>query len=92
MPRHTVYYIVPKAGVDFEGLLAYLNSDAAITWLEANCQRAASGFYRLQSTVLKQLPVPLELVPQILKRRKLVASGIKEETAPTSRGTLITAG
>jgi methylase of polypeptide subunit release factors len=29
-------------------------------WMEANCQKAANGFYRLQSRVLEDLPVPVE--------------------------------
>jgi hypothetical protein len=58
VPRHTVYYIIPKNGVDIDELQAYLNSDDARQWLEANCQRAANGYLRLQSTVLKELPVP----------------------------------
>lgn len=58
VPRHTVYYIVPKTGVDLTALLFYLNSDPAGAWLRSNCQRAANGFYRLQSSILKKLPVP----------------------------------
>jgi adenine-specific DNA-methyltransferase len=58
VPRHTVYYIVPKPAVDLNALLGYLNSDSATAWLRSNCQRAANGFYRLQSAVLKRLPVP----------------------------------
>ncbi|MHB8605851.1 MAG: Eco57I restriction-modification methylase domain-containing protein [Thermoplasmatota archaeon] len=63
VPRHSVYYIVPRAGVDLDRLLRYLNSRDAKMWLRANCQRAAKGFLRLQSTVLKQLPVPDDLLP-----------------------------
>ena len=61
VPRHSVYYIIPKEHVDMDELLEYLNSTVASAWLEANCQRAANGFLRMQSTVLKELPVPKEM-------------------------------
>jgi len=60
VPKHSVYYLVPKEGVPFGELLAYLNSTEARMWMEANCQKAANGFYRLQSRVLQDLPVPVE--------------------------------
>lgn len=58
IPRHTVYYLVPEEGVPFEKLLGYLNGPVAKEWMEAHCQRAANGFLRLQSRVLRKLPVP----------------------------------
>lgn len=58
VPKHTVYYLIPKDHVDLEELAEYLNSSEASAWLEANCQMAANGFYRLQTTVLEDLPVP----------------------------------
>lgn len=62
VPRHTVYYIVPRPGVDLVELQRYLNSQDAASWLTSNCQRAANGFLRLQSNVLKKLPIPDALV------------------------------
>lgn len=62
IPRHSVYYLVPEQGVSFNGLLEYLNSPLAQEWMEANCQRAANGFLRLQSRVLRKLPVPKDVV------------------------------
>ncbi len=61
IPRHTVYYLVPEEGVSFDRLLDYLNGPAATKWMEAHCQRAANGFLRLQSRVLRKLPVPTEV-------------------------------
>lgn len=58
VPRHSVYYIVPASPDLLEELAAYLNSPPAHRWLTDHCQRAASGFIRLQSHVLKRLPVP----------------------------------
>jgi len=63
MPRHSVYYIVPAHGVSLVELCDYLNSPAAAVWLDANCQRARNNTLRLQSSVLKNLPVPAELQP-----------------------------
>jgi adenine-specific DNA-methyltransferase len=61
VPRHSVYYIVPRRPDDLEALMEYLNSVIAREWLEAHCQRAANGFLRLQSHVLKRLPIPPSL-------------------------------
>lgn len=62
VPRHSVYYIVPKDAQSIWDLCAYLNSGTAQSWLIAHCQRAANGFVRVQSHVLKNLPVPASLV------------------------------
>jgi len=58
VPRHSVYYIVPRDPKQIPDLCAYLNSDIAHRWLASHCQRAANGFLRLQSRILKQLPIP----------------------------------
>lgn len=62
VPRHSVYYLVPRSAHDLEALCRFLNSSTAQEWLWAHCQRAANGFVRLQSQVLKRLPVPAEVV------------------------------
>lgn len=62
VPRHSVYYIVPKNPENLVPLASYLNSREARAWMTRNCQRAAGGFLRLQSQVLKQLPIPQEVV------------------------------
>ncbi|MFN8624578.1 MAG: TaqI-like C-terminal specificity domain-containing protein [Candidatus Binatia bacterium] len=61
VPRHSVYYIVPKNQDAIELLCDYLNSPSAKKWLMAHCQRAANGFIRLQSHILKQLPIPTRI-------------------------------
>jgi adenine-specific DNA-methyltransferase len=58
VPRHSVYYIVPADASDLEPLAEYLNSATTRAWLRAHCQRAANGFLRLQSHVLKRVPLP----------------------------------
>lgn len=61
LPRHSVYYVVPKQAEILDDLAAYLNSPEASSWLTQECQRAANGFIRLQSNVLKRLPIPSRL-------------------------------
>ncbi|MGH7709923.1 MAG: Eco57I restriction-modification methylase domain-containing protein [Gemmatimonadaceae bacterium] len=63
IPRHSVYYIVPNELDRIDELAEYLNSRHAHRWLRDHCQRAANGFLRLQSHVLKRLPVPQNLAP-----------------------------
>jgi hypothetical protein len=58
VPKHSVYYAVPNPGVPMHELIEYLNSPEARMWMEAHCQRAHNGYYRLQSRVLADLPVP----------------------------------
>ena len=62
VPRHSTYYIVPRDESTLEPLCEYLNGKLARDWLVENCQRAANGFIRTQSNVLKRLPIPPELV------------------------------
>lgn len=64
VPRHSVYYIVPRYPSILAELGAYLNGPIAQDWLRDHCQRAANGFLRLQSHVLKQLPVPHHFAPE----------------------------
>jgi len=61
IPKHSVYYAVPQDRVPVNDLIEYLNSTEARMWMEANCQKAHNGYYRLQSRVLSELPVPKEL-------------------------------
>jgi adenine-specific DNA-methyltransferase len=58
IPRHSVYYLVPALPSAIDQLADYLNSASSRDWLRDNCQRAANGFLRLQSHVLKRLPIP----------------------------------
>lgn len=64
VPRHSLYYIVPKDPSWLDPLVAYLRSEAVLAWLEARCQRAAKGFVRLQSRVLQRLPIPGDVLPE----------------------------
>lgn len=64
IPRHSVYYIVPRPDVPLARVLEHLRSEFATEWLRAHTQRAANGYLRLQSSVLRRLPVPAELAPR----------------------------
>lgn len=72
VPRHSLYYIVPRDSGMVRALADYLNSPPAQAWLVGHCQRAASGFLRLQSSVLRQLPLPQAFSP---KERPLQTCG-----------------
>jgi tRNA1(Val) A37 N6-methylase TrmN6 len=61
VPRHSVYYIIPKNHSCILQILEYLRSKKAQDWLFKHCQRASNGFIRLQSTILKKLPIPPEI-------------------------------
>lgn len=61
LPRHSVYYLIPKSPEKMEELNEYLNTQPVREWLFANCQRASNGYIRLQSKVLEDLPVPRSL-------------------------------
>ena len=70
VPRHSVYYVVPSNPDDLEPLAAYLNSPPATAWLQAHCQRAAGGFLRLQSHVLKRIPIPTSFMSASTSQRR----------------------
>lgn len=65
IPRHSVYYIVPKDHVKLDKLLTYLNSDEAAKWIEANAQKAYTDHIRIQSEVIEDLPVPREFAESV---------------------------
>jgi len=71
VPRHSVYYVVPNDPATIDRLCAYLNSADVATWLSEHCQRAANGFLRLQSNVLKLIPIPEDLGRVRRKRRSV---------------------
>ncbi len=62
VPRHSVYYLVPRNRRLLRPLAEFLNSEAARQWIAAHAQRAASGYLRLQSHVIKELCVPREIL------------------------------
>ena len=61
VPRHSVYYVVPKRPETLDALAEVLNATATARWLRAHAQPAANGYRRLQSSVLKRIPMPREL-------------------------------
>lgn len=65
VPRHSVYYVVPVDTRDLAPLAEYLNGPLAAEWMRAHCQRAAQGFLRMQSHVLKRLPIPASVADML---------------------------
>lgn len=76
VPRHSVYYIVPIDSNQIHQLCDYLNGPQAADWLRAHSQRASKGFLRLQSSVLKRLPIPASFAS---------ATAFKHDPAQTKR-------
>ena len=76
VPRHSVYYIVPIDPKQIHQLRDYLNGPQAANWLRAHSQRASKGFLRLQSSVLKRLPIPATFV---------TATAFKDQSAQNKR-------
>jgi adenine-specific DNA-methyltransferase len=82
IPRHSVYYIVPEDVAILDRLCAHLNSSQIREWLSQHCQRAANGFLRLQSAILKKIPAPEELKtnvergPSLIGRTSYVLPGL----------------
>ena len=62
VPRHSVYYLVPREPATIDVIVRYLQSPWVHQWLARNCQRASKGFLRLQSRVLQRLPLTDDLV------------------------------
>jgi SAM-dependent methyltransferase len=75
VPRHSVYYIVPRDPAAIDVIASYLQSPSAHQWLVQNCQRASKGFLRLQSRVLQRLPLPDEVVHAAAGGRPVVHAG-----------------
>ena len=50
--------------IKIDEILEYLREDSVKDWLNNNCQRAHNNYIRLQSEVLKKLPVPEKLYPE----------------------------
>lgn len=79
VPRHSVYYIVPREAAAIDEIAKYLRSSSARTWLTQNCQRVAKGFLRLQSRVLQRLPMPDELAHAIVSGRPAVRPNVRPQ-------------
>jgi SAM-dependent methyltransferase len=76
VPRHSVYYIVPREPAAINVIASYLQSLSAHQWLAKNCQRASRGFLRLQSRVLQRLPLPDDVAHAVAGGRPIVHTGL----------------
>ncbi|MCC7020221.1 MAG: class I SAM-dependent methyltransferase [Ardenticatenales bacterium] len=78
IPGHSAYYLVPRVAALLEPMAHYLNSSLVRSWLRDHSQRAANGFLRNQSTILKQVPIISEVARdwrQLLGEHSLSADG-----------------
>jgi hypothetical protein len=76
VPRHSVYYLVPRDPDSIDIILGYLRSPQAHQWLTHNCQRASKGFLRLQSRILQRLPLPDDVIQAVTGGRPVVHAGL----------------
>ncbi len=76
VPRHSVYYLVPREPATIDVIASYLHSLSAHQWLAKNCQRASKGFLRLQSRVLQRLPLPDDVLHAVAGGRPVVHTGL----------------
>lgn len=65
IPQHSVYYVVPRTSELLDPLADFLNSKESRCWLRSHCHRAASSFLRVQSAILKNMPVPDSLASSV---------------------------
>lgn len=77
VPRHSVYYIVPREPAAIDVIVSHLRSPSSLEWLRQNCQRAAKGFLRLQSRVLQRLPIPDDLARAVAGGRPVISKGAR---------------
>jgi SAM-dependent methyltransferase len=84
VPRHSVYYIVPREPAAIDVIAGYLRSPSAHEWLTHNCQRAAKGFLRLQSRALQRLPLPDDVAQAASGGRPVLQAGLRPVQAKLS--------
>ncbi len=77
VPRHSVYYLVPQEPDALDVIADYLKSPSAHRWLAQNCQRASKGFLRLQSRVLRRLPLPDDVVRAAVGDGSAIRAGLR---------------
>jgi len=66
VPRHSVYYLIPKNPEKIDNIFEYLQSVEVKGWLFSHCQRAHNGFIRLQSKILQELPIPKKIYAKLM--------------------------
>jgi SAM-dependent methyltransferase len=79
VPRHSVYYLVPRDPAAIDVIVSYLESPLAHRWLMQNCQRASKGFLRLQSRVLRRMPLPDDLAHSAVGDGSAVWVGLPQQ-------------
>ncbi|MGQ0535149.1 MAG: HsdM family class I SAM-dependent methyltransferase [Methanobacteriota archaeon] len=68
VPRHSAYYLVPKDPTQIPVILEHLQSPQTQRWIEAHVQHAANGFLRLQSSILRRVPISPRMAARGLAR------------------------
>jgi SAM-dependent methyltransferase len=81
VPRHSIYYLVPQEPDAIDAIVDYLKSPSVHRWLAQNCQRASKGFLRLQSRILRRLPLPDDVVHVAVGDGPAVQGGLRPRQA-----------
>jgi adenine-specific DNA-methyltransferase len=76
IPRHSVYYFIPRNGVNLRWLYSVLSTPSTWKWLMNECQNAANGFIRMQSSNLKRIPIHEEHMIHGLKEFSIDAHAV----------------
>ncbi len=79
LPLHSVYYVLPKPGVDVDFLAAVLNSSVAGFLVRLFSPVVKDGFNRYRQQFLLTLPVPLASSKQVLEIADASRAGEADE-------------
>ena len=79
LPLHSVYYVVPRHGIDPDYLCAILNSRVAHFLVRLFAPVVKDGFNRYRQQFLANLPVPLATTDQAREVAEAAREGRQEE-------------
>jgi hypothetical protein len=79
LPLHSVYYVLPKPGVDVDFLAAVLNSSVASFLVKLFSPVVKDGFNRYRQQFLLTLPVPLASSKQVSEIASAARAGRAED-------------
>jgi adenine-specific DNA-methyltransferase len=79
LPLHSVYYIIPRTGIDLNYLCAILNSRVAEFLIKVFAPVVKDGFNRYRRQFLATIPVPLASTEQVRRISAAAMGGLHEE-------------
>lgn len=79
LPLHSVYYVIPKTGIDLNYLCAILNSRVAEFLIKVFSPVVKDGFNRYRRQFLATIPVPLASMEQVREISAAARDGRTDE-------------